>query len=444
MLGDFTLTSVTAYTWFRGSSQNGFDQIIPDSGGEVTGNTVANGFPERFHQFSQEIRLLSPAGHKLEYVVGAYYDVSRYQVQELFYYDILGGLFDGAQDSFFDQHAHTVSVFGQATYHLLDRLRLIGSVRYTDTAKNATYYSVTNAGLGLQPISSAAGSLDEGNVDPSATLQYDFTPHIMAYLTYGRGSKSGGFVANTYGTTSSTFSFLPEKSENYEAGLKATLAGGRLVADAAVFNTSFTDLQVSVFDSATQNFLTGNAASATSRGVELSLAWYPIDNLDITGSAAYQDPTYDNYPGASCLATQTIAQCNPADPASVAANNIKGTQLAYTSKFTGNIQVHYRYYMIDNLKLDSTLAVSGRSGYYPSDNLDPNFGYQPGYAKVDFRVQVAPRDERWHVALVGKNMTNAKTVGMAFDLPFPITNAPRAIKYIEETRNVAIEAGVKF
>jgi len=441
-LGDYTLTSVTDYTWFKGSSTNGFDQLVP--GGGITGNTVANGFPERFHQFSQEIRLLSPTGHKLEYIVGAYYDISRYQVQELFYYDILGGLFDGTQDSFFDQHAHTVSVFGQATYHLLDRLRLIGSLRYTDTAKNATYDAVTLAGNPLQPISSAAGSLNEGDVDPSATLQYDFAPHVMGYLTFGQGSKSGGFVANTYGTTSATFSFKPERSTNYEAGLKATLLHGRLVADAAVFNTSFKNLQVSVFDSATQNFLTGNAASATSRGVELSLAWYPIDNLDITGSAAYQHPTYDNYPGASCLATQTIAQCNPADPASVAANNIKGTQLAYTSKFTGNIQVHYRYKLDDYLKVDTTVAVSGRSGYFPSDNLDPNFGYQPAFAKVDARLQIAPLDDRWHFAVVGKNLTNAETVGMAFDLPFPITNAPRALKYVEATRNISLEVGVKF
>jgi iron complex outermembrane receptor protein len=441
-LGDFTLTSVTDYTWFRGSSQNGFDQNIP--GGGVTGNTVANGFPERFHQFSQEIRLLSPTGHKLEYVVGAYYDESRYQVQELFYYDILGGYFDGGQHSNFDQHAKTASVFGQATYHLLDQLRLIGSLRYTNTSKTATYDAVTDFGLGLQPLSTAAGSLNEDNVDPSGTLQYDVTRHIMAYFTYGRGSKSGGFVANTFGTTSSTFSFLPEKSENYEVGVKATLFSGRLVADAAAFNTSFTNLQVSVFDSATQNFLTGNAASATSRGVELSLAWYPVPNFDITGSGAYQNPTYDNYPGASCLATQTLAQCNPADPASVAANNIKGTQLAYTSKFTGNIQVHYRHYVASDYKLDGVVAVSGRSGYYPSDNQDPNFGYQPGYAKVDVRVQFAPRDDRWHIAVVGKNLTNVESVGMAFDLPFPITNAPRAIKYVEETRNIGIEAGFKF
>jgi iron complex outermembrane receptor protein len=48
------------------------------------------------------------------------------------------------------------------------------------------------------------------------------------------------------------------------------------------------------------------------------------------------------------------------------------------------------------------------------------------------------------VAVVGKNLTNEKTTGSAFNLPFPITAAPRAIMYLEETRNISIEAGMRF
>ena len=446
-LGDFTVTSVTAYSWFRGSSQNGFDQDVPITGG-VTGNTINNGFPERFYQVSQELRLLSPTGRKLEYVAGIYYDYSRYQVTERLFYNILGGFIAGAQHSGFDQHSQTVSVFGQGTYHVLDTLRLVGSLRYTNTDKHATYAAFTDQGTGLQPLTTANGSLSEDNINPSATLQYDVLPKIMLYATYGRGSKSGGFVANTFGSTNATFSFRPEQSENYEVGAKATLLSCQLVADVALYNTSFTNLQVSVFDSVKQNFVTGNAASATSRGIEGSLAWYPIHNLDITGSAAYQDPRYDNFPGSSCFATEPLSKCDPSlagtGPGTVAANNVKGAQLTYTSHFTGNVQFHYRQDLPHELKLDSTLAVSGRSGYYDSDDQNPIYGYQKSYAKVDVRLQLASQDERWHVAVIGKNLTNEKTIGSAFNLPFPITNAPRAIKYLEETMNVAVEAGVRF
>ena len=89
-------------------------------------------------------------------------------------------------------------------------------------------------------------------------------------------------------------------------------------------------------------------------------------------------------------------------------------------------------------------GVSGRSKYFDSDNESPIFGVQKGYSKIDARIQYGAADERWHVAVVGKNLTNEKTTGSAFNLPFPITAVPRAILYLEETRNIAVEAGMKF
>lgn len=441
-LGDYTLTSITGYDWFKGLLLNGFDADIP--GGGVTANTISDGFPERFHQFSQEVRLASPTGHRLEYIVGAYYDLSRYEVDEVFYYDLHGGALAGGQHSHFDEHGDSYSVYGQATYHILDSLRLLGSLRWTNTDKNATYSAHTDFGSPLQPISSAVGSLSEHNIDPSVTLQYDATRQIMFYITYGEGSKSGGFVSDTFGTKNSTFSYLPERSRNYEGGVKATLLSGRLTANASVFDTTISNLQLAVFNPTTNNFVVSNAASATSKGVEFSLAWYPLSHFDITGAAAYQVPEFDNYQGASCFAWQPLTACNPAVPASVIANNLKGVQLTYTSRFSGHIQFHYFQPLPDNLKLDATLIVAGRSGYYDSDNQDPVYGYQKGYAKIDARVQLASDNDRWHIALVGKNLTNEITVSNDGNLPASITNNARAIATIDETRNISIEAGVRF
>ena len=53
-------------------------------------------------------------------------------------------------------------------------------------------------------------------------------------------------------------------------------------------------------------------------------------------------------------------------------------------------------------------------------------------------------DERFSVALWGKNLTNELTTGSAFNLPAPITAVPRAILYLEPPRNLSIEAGFKF
>ena len=96
------------------------------------------------------------------------------------------------------------------------------------------------------------------------------------------------------------------------------------------------------------------------------------------------------------------------------------------------------------LELDVTGVVSFRSGYFNSDNQSPVFGYQKGYAKVDLRVQLSDADKRWHLAFVGRNLTNKLTAGSVFQLPFPITNTTRSIHYLEPARSLAIEAGVKF
>ncbi len=440
-IGDYTLTSVTGYSWFNANIVNGFDQTIPNSGGAVTNNSVYNSFPERFEQVSQELRILSPTGRTFEFVAGAYYDHSKYRLDQLQGFNILnlfGSPYFGRIDSRFNQTAESYSVFGQGTLNVSDALRVIGSLRYSHTSKDGDFASRLVYGpFAIRPISSAVGSISEGNVDPSATIQYDIAPRIMVYATYGRGSKSGGFVSNTLGTRDATFTFKPERSRNYEAGIKSTLLDGKLVANVSVYDTQFKNLQVSVYQPATSSYLTGNAASATSTGIEGSLALYLSPNFDISASGAYQDVKYDDYPGAACLASQP-ASCLPAT------NNLAGYRVAYSSKYTGNVTAHGRFDFADDLKLDITGVAAGRSKYFDSDNQSPIFGVQKGYVKLDLRVQLADQDESWFVAFVGKNLTNELTTGSAFNLPAPITAAPRAILYLEPPRNLSIEAGFKF
>ncbi|NIJ36103.1 iron complex outermembrane receptor protein [Sphingopyxis panaciterrae] len=463
-LGDFTLTSVTGYSWFKSKIVNGFDQMIPNSGGAHTANSVYNAFPERFDQFSQEVRILSPVGETFEFIAGAYYDKSDYTLEQYqgfnipnLFLSIPGAtpadpripIFDGPYlariDSIFRQKAESWSVFGQGTLNISDAFRAIGSLRYSHTKKDGSFRTtLASASNGLngqpfplRPITNADGSISEGNVDPSVTLQYDIAPRIMIYGTWGRGSKSGGFVSNTLGTVDSTFTFEPERSENFEAGIKSTLADGKVVANVSVYKTKFKDLQVSVYQPATSSYLTGNAAAATSKGVEGSLSIFPFPNFDISASGAYSDIKYDDYPGAACLASQPVT-CTPAT------NNLAGFPVAYSSKWTGSVTAHARVDMSDAMKIDITGVASGRSKYFNSDNQSPIFGVQGGYVKLDLRVQLADQDDGWHVALVGKNLTNEKTIGSAFNLPSPITPVPRAILYLEPTRNISVEAGFKF
>lgn len=435
-LGEYTITSITGWSQFDANIVNYFDQTIPTGG--IAGNSVYNSFPETFDQFSQELRLLSPAGKRLEYILGLYYDSSNYHLTQLGGFNIPAFNYLGLEQTDFDQNASSFSAFGQATFKFTDAFRAIASLRYSEVSKDATFTGKMIYGpYPLRPLTNAVGSLNESNVDPSIVLQYDFSPDVMAYATYGQGSKSGGFVSNTYGTTDSTFPYLPESSQNIEAGVKSTLLGGKLIANASIYSTKFTDLQVSVYNPNTSSYVTGNAASATSTGIEGQLLWYPTQTLDFNLSFAYTDANYDDYPGATCLASQPPT-CRPAT------NNLAGYPLPYTSRWSGNFQAHYRLYIADNLKFDTTAMVFGRSEFFNSDDQSPYYGLQPAYAKLDLRFQLAPLNDRWHVALLAQNVTNELTTGSAFRLPAPITTAPRAIMYVQTGSNVSVEAGFRF
>jgi iron complex outermembrane receptor protein len=67
-IGDFTLTSITGISAFR-SYQN-------TSGSGGSPESWLSIFTETFNQFSQDVRLLSPTGQRVDHIVGAYYDQS--------------------------------------------------------------------------------------------------------------------------------------------------------------------------------------------------------------------------------------------------------------------------------------------------------------------------------------------------------------------------------
>jgi iron complex outermembrane receptor protein len=443
-LGDFTLTSVTGYSWYNGSVVNNFDQRTPT--GAIVFNSVYNSYPEWLSQYSQEIRLLSPKGKTLEFIVGAYYDNARYHLDQLGGFNIAAINYFGLLHTIFNQWSNTKSVFGQATLNASSRFRVIGSLRYSDTYKRGDFRGRLEYGpFAIRPVNTVAHqSFSEGNLDPSATAQFDIAKDVMLYATYGRGSKSGGFVSNTYGTDNTTFRYKPERSTNYEAGIKFAFLDHAVVGSLSVYDTQFKNLQVSVYNPANSTYVTGNAASATSKGVETTLTIRPVANFDITASGAYMDIKYDDYPGAACLATQTVAQCDPNNPASFKNNNLAGYSPPYTSKWNGSVQAHAWFMLTDDVKFDITGVAAGRSGFFDSDNQSPIFGYQKGFIKYDLRLQVAGKNDAWHVALVGKNLSNEITTGSAFNLPAPITSVPRAMLYIDPPRSFALEVGFKY
>lgn len=445
-LGEHTLTSVTGYSAFRTNRLTAFDEFNPDRTVQPNGGNAlfANGFPEDFEQYSQELRIASPTGRRLEYILGLYYDYSDYHLINTTYYERVAGTITGSHRNDFYQIGRTYSAFGQATFHATDALRVVGSLRWSQTNKKGDFKSRLVSGSRLNAQGAAYGKLEEDYTDPSVTVQFDAAERVMLYATLARGSKSGGFVSNTSTTTDASFQFRPERSTNYEAGVKSTWLDGRLTVNAAIFHMKFEDLQQSTYDPDVRTFFTRNAAKASSEGVELDVQWLPVDNLQVSLGLAYLDAKFDDYPGAPCLAFETVAQCNSADPASLANHNIAGQPLLFAPKWSGNAGVRHTLDLGGDLRVTSSLTALFRSKYFIADGYSPIWGVQDGWTKWDARIQVGPVDGRWNVALVGRNLTDEKTVGQAIRLPTPITTTSRSINWMDEYRSIAIEGTFRF
>ncbi|UZK67271.1 TonB-dependent receptor [Sphingomonas sp. M1-B02] len=448
-LGEHTLTSISGWSHFTTKRLSAYDEYSPDRTVPANGSNrrYANGFPEAFDQYSQEIRLASPTGGTVEYVIGGYFDTADYHLHQDSYYQNLGATntITGAQSTDFDQTSWSYSFFGQATVRLADAVRAIGGLRYSNTTKHGDFTSRTVSGSVFNAIGpDVSGRLNEDYVDPSATLQFDASKDIMFYATYGRGSKSGGFVSNTYNVTPAGFQFKPERSTNYEAGMKATLAGGRATFNVSVFKTKFKDLQQSAYDPDRRTFFTRNAAIASSTGVEAEAQWLVATGLQLSASLAYLDAKFDDYPGAPCLSLETLVQCNSADPVSIAAHNIKGTPLQFAPKWSGNVGFRFDRDLSDNLNFLVTANTLFRSSYFIADGYNPIWGKQDGWAKIDARVQLGGTDDKWNVALVGRNLTDKKTAAASIRFPASITGVARAIYGMDEYRSLALEGTIKF
>jgi iron complex outermembrane recepter protein len=198
------------------------------------------------------------------------------------------------------------AVFGQATYRVSRRLSLTGGVRYTDEdkafANTGGSYRIGTVAL-ADPTSfyDYVDGVNSAAWTPRASVQFEASTHTFGYVSATRGFKSGGF--NTTARVPGR-AFDPEFAWTYEAGLKRTMADGRLRTNIALFYNNYRDLQVQSFIAPGQVDIS-NAGSASIKGAEIELSAATRAGLQFVASASWLEATYRRYlarvPGGSTL-----------------------------------------------------------------------------------------------------------------------------------------------
>jgi outer membrane receptor protein involved in Fe transport len=141
MLGEHTLTGLFGYSDYDYNLATDLDSVS-FAGLGIPGVSLDAVSYEEYEQTSFELRLTSPGGETLDYVVGAYYQDSTLEAEQpavtLLPPDATGQPVDLLErgNNFFDQDATLWSAFASLTWNITERMRAIGGVRYSDDDKD--------------------------------------------------------------------------------------------------------------------------------------------------------------------------------------------------------------------------------------------------------------------------------------------------------------------
>ncbi len=128
---------------------------------------------------------------------------------------------------------------------------------------------------------------------PTAGIQYRFDRDLMAYFSYAKGFKTGGWTTRLTAPLpvgSGAQSFGPETNQSYELGLKSEWLDRRLIANAAAFYSKYDGIQLTYQISTSP--VTQNAGDADIKGLELELQSLLGPNFSIRGGVGYMDAKY--------------------------------------------------------------------------------------------------------------------------------------------------------
>jgi len=405
-LGDVTLTSITGYSKLRGKNLGFYDLTSFAS--------VASYLVESTRTWSEELRVTSQFDGPVNFSFGGFFeDAKRFNTFQA----LLGFVgFDagngGSAYTFrnrWDNSGKTYAAFGQVRWDILDNLELAGGVRYSRETKRIAggnlYMNVLGQAFGLLPVGQKVQSKQTfSNWSPEVTLSYKPAENLMTYVAYKTGFKSGGI--STPATISSAYAdpalllFDPEKSKGFEAGVKGELANRSVRFDLTVYRYTFSDLQLTSFEPTLIAYFIKNAGKSRTSGVETSVAWKATPELELHASASYNKAKYVTFQNAQCylkiVGTPTCAG---------GFYDRSGQSLPRAPKYTFNLGGNYEKEIGSNLKAGINAEALYSDSFLTDEQGSPD-GFVDSFWRFNAGIHVGAADDRWDLALIGRNLTD--------------------------------------
>ena len=369
-----------------------------DSGPLPTNNNSINDSNE--YQFSEELRLTSPSGQKLEYVTGLYYSFENIKkaitfgfngTDPLYYLNTLtGGLLDN-QTAVGDAHVTNIAPYAEGKYHYTDEIALTVGARYTFEHKQG----YTNH-IGASPFYGAAFptpvnfSHDWAAITPRVIAEYTPTHDLLFYASISTGFKGGGWSLTSTSPAKAAIPLQPETSVSYELGAKMHFFDNRLSLNLAAYEADTKNLQVR---SLISGVLTDtNAGNERVRGIEVESVATPFHNAQIGVNFANTDAVYASFAG--CAAGGV---------------DCSGFTVPYVPKTDLRIFAQYKWDMenFGSLTIHADDEWAGKTQVSPLNNSQPlGVPLTKRNGILNGSLIYEPAHGDWKVQLWGKNLTN--------------------------------------
>jgi outer membrane receptor protein involved in Fe transport len=402
--------------------------------------TDLDGTPETFQevtdaqhqwQVSQEFQLLGKAlDNNLNYVGGLYYFKEAGYVHDYVPFESILYVYDVSNDVQNEDYA----AFLNLDYRL-GNFGFSAGGRYTKVKTNflGGQADLNSFPLGSQVWQLATGtpynrlfpdipdSQSWGIFDPKLGIQYHFSPDVMAYASWAKGFKQGGWTTRLQAAIASPTDarFAPEYSNTYELGLKSEMLDHHVIANAAVYYTDYKGIQLNIQQGISPVYT--NAGDAKIKGAELEVQWLVGAGLHLNVSADYIDAYYTfvnsfaNIPQSlnpdgtnNCPATGLVPQPPPDHP--VCAFTKPGvTQL--DAKLPKTPKYKVAFWPSYDLVLPSSAIMRLLAAYtYTADMFNDALNtpelWRPATRQLDASLHYISPNGKYDLAVGGTNLTD--------------------------------------
>ena len=324
------------------------------------------------------------------------------------------------------------ALFGQVTVDPVEWLGITAGLRYSEEEKGYSQLKKIPEYDGLQfdplvgfldretdTFSPAAQTARYSAWTPMASVAYRMPEQyfddtevdsFMAYFTYSRGFKSGGFNGGARSNDPTQLQpFDPEFLDNFEVGSKMIAFDSRLTFNTSFFMGQYDDIQVRTIVPLPcpegcvvppTDLVIENAAGATTRGLEMEFITLPVEGLRIQGSLALLDARYNDFPSAASDLYEgvKINRSGETFPGVPQVQTHLGVQ--YSFEFDPGFE-SMRGWITPRFDW----AYQSEVHYYSEELVE---AAQPGYHLLHLRLSYDFFDDQAQFALWGKNITGTE------------------------------------